>query len=135
MVAILTFLLLVLFRVVCVYATNLHIPDHINIAVAHHLSSGPCGGILSTSTSPVSPTLAVDPTITQDINSIHQRRLVTITEGITTDPKEITSWIADLGANGPTGLLKSTGNVSVPWLLLGTAVLAGGSNTLTIPRP
>ncbi|KAG2366568.1 polysaccharide lyase family 8 protein [Suillus spraguei] len=36
----------------------------------------------------------------QDINSIHQRRLVTITEGITTNPKYITSWIASLGANG-----------------------------------
>jgi hypothetical protein len=45
-----------------------------------------------TSTSPVSPTQAVFPTITQDINTIHQRRLVTITEGITTNPKIISSW-------------------------------------------
>ncbi|KAG1783909.1 polysaccharide lyase family 8 protein [Suillus placidus] len=54
----------------------------------------------SNSTSPVSPTRAVGTTITQDINTIHQRRLVTITEGITTGPKNIPSWIAELGANG-----------------------------------
>ncbi|KAG1833845.1 polysaccharide lyase family 8 protein [Suillus variegatus] len=55
----------------------------------------------STSTPPVSsPTLAAGTTITQDINTIHQRRLVTITEEITLSPENITSWIADLGANG-----------------------------------
>ncbi|KAG0708897.1 polysaccharide lyase family 8 protein [Suillus ampliporus] len=36
----------------------------------------------------------------QDINTIHQRRLVTIIEGITENPQSISSWIADLGANG-----------------------------------
>lgn len=48
----------------------------------------------STSTPPVSsPTLAAGTTITQDINTIHQRRLVTITEEITLSPENITSWL------------------------------------------
>lgn len=93
MVALLTFLLIVLFRVVCIYTTSVHVQNPINIAAAHHHNRGS----LSTS---ISSTLAINSTITQDIDSIHQRRLVTIIEGITRDPKQITSWIADLGANG-----------------------------------
>ncbi|KAG1757532.1 polysaccharide lyase family 8 protein [Suillus lakei] len=72
-----------------------------------HFQSRSCPPLLtasvapSTGTSPVSPAPAVgESTITQDINTIHQRRLVTITEGITTSPKSISSWIADLEANG-----------------------------------
>lgn len=102
-VTLLTFFFLVLFRVV--YATSLHTPDHINIAAAHHNRGVSYGWVSSsalpsTSTSPLSPTPAIVPTITQDINTIHQRRLVTITEGITTNPKMISSWIKDLGVNG-----------------------------------
>ncbi|KAG1755247.1 polysaccharide lyase family 8 protein [Suillus paluster] len=52
-----------------------------------------------TSASLVSPT-TVNPTIMRDINTINQRRLVTIIEEITENPQSIASWIADLGADG-----------------------------------
>jgi hypothetical protein len=48
---------------------------------------------MSSFSTSISSTLAINSTITQDIDSIHQRRLVTIIEGITRDPKQITSWL------------------------------------------
>ncbi|KIJ68409.1 polysaccharide lyase family 8 protein [Hydnomerulius pinastri MD-312] len=54
----------------------------------------------TSSTSSAAPTQTVDPGTLQDIDTIYQRRLVTIVEGITGDPADISSWIADLGPDG-----------------------------------
>ncbi|KAH7883623.1 polysaccharide lyase family 8 protein [Phlebopus sp. FC_14] len=58
--------------------------------------------ILPASTLPggSSPAQTADPGTLQDIEIIKQRRLVTIIEGVTGDPADISSWIADLGPDG-----------------------------------
>ncbi|KAF8843948.1 polysaccharide lyase family 8 protein [Paxillus ammoniavirescens] len=56
--------------------------------------------LVTTTTSSSSSSPTVDPGTLQDINTIYQRRLVTIVQGVPGDPADIPSWIADLGPDG-----------------------------------
>ncbi|KAF9229321.1 polysaccharide lyase family 8 protein [Gyrodon lividus] len=58
------------------------------------------GTATTSSSSSTVPTPTVGPGTSQDINTIYQRRLVTIIEDVSGDPADISSWIADLGPDG-----------------------------------